>query len=65
MRVQHKGSRFVAISNDEYSEKVNTQIGKSSFTQLPHDRTKSFQNKVNGYIKKWEGLRVLNKKWTN
>ena len=45
------------ISIDEYCEKVNTQIGRSSFSQLP-------QNKVNDYIKKWEDLRVLDKKWT-
>ena len=46
------------ISIDEYCEKVNTQIGRSSFSQLP-------QNKVNDYIKKWEDLRVLDKKWAN
>ena len=46
VRVQDKGSRFVVISNDEYCEKVNTQVGRSSFTRLPHDITKSFQNKV-------------------
>ena len=53
------------ISNDEYCEKVNIQIGRSSFTQLLHDITKSFENKVNDYIKKWEDLRVLDKKWAN
>ena len=60
MRVQDKGSRF-----DEYCGKVNIQIDKSSFTQLPDDITKSFENKVNDFIKKWVELRVLNKKWAN
>ena len=54
--MQDKGSRFVVISNDEYFEKVNTQIGRSSFIKLPHDMTKSFENKVNSYIKKWEEM---------
>ena len=62
VRVQDKGSRFFMISNDEYYEKVSTQIGRSSFIQLPHDITKSFENKVNNYIKKWEDLRVFDKK---
>ena len=62
VRVQDKGSRFVMISNDEFCEKVNTQIGRTSFIQLPHDITKSFENKVNNYIKKWEDLRVFDKK---
>ena len=61
-RVQDKGSGFVVISNDEYCKKVNTQIERSSFTQLPCDITKSFENKVNHFIVKWEDLRFLNKK---
>ena len=46
-------------------KKVNTQIERSSFTQLLYDITKSFENKVNGFIVKWEDLRVLNKKWAS
>ena len=45
VRVQDKGSRFVVISNDEYCQKVNTKI-ESSFTQLPYDIIKSFENKA-------------------
>ena len=62
VRVQDKGSRFVVIWNDEYCKKVNTQIERSSFTQIPYDITKSFENKVSDFIVKWEGLRVLDKK---
>ena len=51
-RVQDKSSRFVVISNDEYCKKVNTQTEGSSFTQLPYDITKSFENKVNDFIVK-------------
>ena len=46
-------------------KKVNTQIERSSFTPLLYDITKSFENKVNGFIVKWEDLRVLNKKWAS
>ena len=60
--VQDKDSRFVVVSNDEYCKKVNTQIERNSFTHLSYDITKSFENKVNNFIMKWEGLRVLDKK---
>ena len=35
---------------------------RSFFTQL---LTKSFENKLNNFIVKWEDLRVLDKKWTS
>ena len=63
--MQDKGSRFVVISNDEYFEKVNTQIGRSSFIQLPHDITKSFENKVTVILRNGKKWGVLDKKWTN
>ena len=65
VKVHYKCSRFVLISNDEYCKNFNTQIERSSFTHLPCDITKSFGNKVNGFNAKWEGLRVLNKKWAS
>ena len=37
-------------------KRVNTQIERSSLTQLPYDITKSFENKVNDFIVKWEDL---------
>ena len=46
-------------------EKVNTEIDRTSFPQLPHSLTKSFENKVNFFVKKWEDLKVVNKKWAN
>ena len=65
VKVQDKDSRFVVISNGEYCKRVNAQIDRSSFTQLPHDISKSFENKVNHLIKKWEDLRILDKKWAS
>ena len=32
VRVQDKGSRFFAVSNDEYCKKVNTQIKRTMLT---------------------------------
>ena len=60
-KVSEKDSRFFVISN---SPKKLTH--KSTFfTQFPHDMTKKFDNKINNFFKKWEDLRVLNKKWAN
>lgn len=61
-RVQCKGFRFVVVSNDEYCEKVNTQRDRSLFTQLRHN---SSENKGSNFIKKWEDLKILVKKWFN
>ena len=42
-----------------------TQLNRTCFTQLRHDITKSFENKVKDFMKKWEDLIVLDKKWVN
>ena len=62
-RVQDKDSRFVVISNDKYWKKVNTQIKRRSFTQLPYYITESFENKINDFIVKFSiknGLAISN-----
>ena len=53
----------MVISNYEYCKKVHIQIERSSFTQLPYDINRSFDNRENDFIVKWEDLRVLDKKW--
>ena len=45
--------------------KVTTQIERSSFITLSSDITKSFEKKVEDFIKKWENLKVLGKKWAS
>ena len=45
-------------------KKINAIID-ISFTQLPHDVINSFEKKVNDFIKKWQDLKVLDKKWAN
>ena len=49
-RVWDKGSRFAVMSNDEYCKNVNTQI-YSSFSQFPHDITKSFEKKISDLLR--------------
>ena len=51
--VQDKGSRFVILSNEDYCSKVTTQIERGSFITLSSDIPKSFEKKVEYFIKKW------------
>ena len=43
VRVQDKGSRFVVLVNEDDCLKVNTQLERGSFMNLPRDVTKSFE----------------------
>ena len=63
IRVQGKGSRFAVIANNEYVDKVYTQINRGSFSKLLTDVTKTFENKVNDFVDRWVNLKVLNEKW--
>ena len=53
VRVQHKDSRFVLLSNDDYESKVQHQIERSSFTETDIDYSKNFEQKINSWISKW------------
>ena len=46
IRVQDKGSRFVLLANEQYCEKVQYQLNRSSFTLLNSDRTKYLRIKL-------------------
>ena len=46
IRVQDKSSRFVLLANEQYCEKVQYQINRSSFTLLNSDRTKYLRIKL-------------------
>ena len=52
VRVQDKGSRFVALNNDDYIHKVEDQINRSSFLQLDHNPTQEFDLKVEKWLEK-------------
>ena len=43
VRVQDKGSSFVILVNEDDCLKVNTQLERGSFINLPRDVTKSFE----------------------
>ena len=50
IRVQDKSSRFVLLANEQYCEKVQYQMNRSSFTLLNSDPTKIFEDKINTWI---------------
>ena len=52
-RLQNKGSRFVVLDNQDNIERIDYQLGRSSFEELDHDPSKSFSEKVKLWIQKW------------
>ena len=46
VRIQNKGSRFVLLTNQDYENKVEHQIARSSFQKLLSDPSQEFERKV-------------------
>ena len=63
VRVQDKGSHFVILDNNEYEQKIQTQINRSSFKQLGEDPSKKFDIQINNWVLKWHNKKVPNDKW--
>ena len=63
-RLQDKGSRFVVLDNQDYVEKIDYQLGRSSFEELDHDPSKLFSEKANLWIQKWTENKILDKSWS-
>ena len=63
IRVQDKGSRFVILNTDDYVEKVEHQINRSSFCRLEEDPSNDFKQNVNVWLDKWPDL--LTDEWKN
>ena len=61
--VQDKVSRFVLLSNEQYCEKVQHKINRSSFTLLNSDLTKTFEDKDNTWTEKWMNHKAIDKNW--
>ena len=59
-RIQDKGSRFVILDNDDYIEKIDYQISRSSFSELNDDPSNDFEINVVMWIEKWKRNGVLN-----
>ena len=45
-RIQDKGSRFVILDNDDYIEKIDYQLRRSSLSELNHDPSSDFEINV-------------------
>ena len=62
--MQDKGARFVVLDHKDYVEKIEYQLGRSSFEELDHDPSSLFSEKVNLWIQKWTENKVLDKSWS-
>ena len=62
--MQDKGSRFVVLDNQDYVEKIDYQLGRSSFEEFDDDPSELFSEKVNLWIQKWTENKVLDKSWS-
>ena len=47
VRIQDKGSRFVLLIYEDYENKVEHQISRSSFKELPNDLVRNLNAKLN------------------
>ena len=63
VRVQDKGSCFVILDNNDYEQKIQTQIDRSSFNRLEEDPSKKFDIEINNWVLKWHRKKVLDDKW--
>ena len=63
VRIQDKGSRFVLLTNEDYENKVEHQIARSSFKELPSDPSQEFERKVKLWIDKWQSNKTLSNDW--
>ena len=59
VRIQDKESRFVLFANEDYENKVEHQIAKSSFKELLSDPSQEFELKINLWIDKWQSNKTL------
>ena len=63
VRVQGKVSRFAILDNNNYEQKVQNQINRSSFNQLGADPSQKFVIHINAWILKWHRKKILNDEW--
>ena len=63
--MQNKGSCFAVCDNQDYVEKIDYQLGRSSFEEFDDDPSELFSEKVNLWIQKWTENKVSDKSWIN
>ena len=54
---------FLVLDNQDYVEKINYPLGRSSFEEFDYDPSKNFSERVNLGIQKWTQNNVLCKNW--
>ena len=59
VRIQDKESRFVLFANEDYENKVEHQIAKSSFKELLSDPSQECERKIKLWIDKWQPNKTL------
>ena len=59
VRVQGKVSRFTILDNNNYEQKVQNQINRSSFNQLGADPSQKFVIHINAWILKWHRKKII------
>ena len=50
--IQDKEPHFVVLDSDSYIEKINSQLERSSFSQLDYNRSDKFFKNVVSWVKK-------------
>ena len=63
VRVQDKDSHFIILDKNDYEQKIQAQINRSSLKQLEEDPSKEFDIKINNCVLKWHRKKVPNDKW--
>ena len=61
--VQDKGFPFVILDNNDYEQKIQAQINRSSFKQLEKDPSKNFDIHIDNWVLEWHWKKELNDKW--
>ena len=51
--------------NNNYKQKIQTQIDRSSFSRLEEDPSKKFDTEINNWVLKWHRKKVLDDKWNS
>ena len=62
-RIRDKGSRLALLTNEDSEKKVEHQIVRSSFKELPSERSQEFEHKVKLWIDKWQSNKTLSNDW--
>ena len=63
VRIKDKGSRFVLLPNKDFEDKLELQRARSSFKELPSERSQEFERKVKLWIDKGHSKKTFSNDW--